>query len=291
MDDVGLQRLQDRGELPRRIARRHRVQARRSASSGTTRAPVASMTAAVVAHPRHHGDRSAPFATAARAIGRKCEAKNQSSVTTKTSRVGPGRDGLIHDGLIHGTACSTEAGGTACRTPPLTPARDEDHDGNREAGHAWAARRERLGRASPIRARPPRKRASSTSTIRAPGFTRRKSGTGFGYRDTKGAPIRDPAVLKRIRSLAIPPGLHRRVDLPPRQRPHPGDGPRRQGAQAVPLSSRLPAGAGRDQVRPHHGLRRRPAGASAPASTPTCPCAACPATRCWPPWSTFWRRR
>ncbi|WP_375409384.1 DNA topoisomerase IB [uncultured Methylobacterium sp.] len=38
-----------------------------------------------------------------------------------------------------------------------------------------------------------------------PGFTRRRSGTGFGYRDTKGAPIRDPAVIKRIRSLAIPP--------------------------------------------------------------------------------------
>ena len=29
-----------------------------------------------------------PFAIAARAIGRKCEAKNQSSVTMKTSRVG-----------------------------------------------------------------------------------------------------------------------------------------------------------------------------------------------------------
>ena len=38
-----------------------------------------------------------------------------------------------------------------------------------------------------------------------PGFTRRRSGTGFGFRDTKGVPIRDPAVIKRIRSLAIPP--------------------------------------------------------------------------------------
>jgi DNA topoisomerase-1 len=38
-----------------------------------------------------------------------------------------------------------------------------------------------------------------------PGLTRRKSGTGFSYRDAKGAPVRDPATLARIRSLAIPP--------------------------------------------------------------------------------------
>ncbi|GJE17877.1 DNA topoisomerase IB [Methylobacterium marchantiae] len=38
-----------------------------------------------------------------------------------------------------------------------------------------------------------------------PGLTRRKSGTGFSYRDPKGAPVRDPKVLRRIRSLAIPP--------------------------------------------------------------------------------------
>ncbi|WP_018045565.1 DNA topoisomerase IB [Methylobacterium sp. 88A] len=38
-----------------------------------------------------------------------------------------------------------------------------------------------------------------------PGLTRRKSGTGFSYRDAKGKPVRDPKILKRIRSLAIPP--------------------------------------------------------------------------------------
>ncbi|GJD94170.1 DNA topoisomerase IB [Methylobacterium iners] len=38
-----------------------------------------------------------------------------------------------------------------------------------------------------------------------PGLTRRKSGTGFSYRDAKGEPVRDPATLARIRSLAIPP--------------------------------------------------------------------------------------
>lgn len=38
-----------------------------------------------------------------------------------------------------------------------------------------------------------------------PGLSRRKSGTGFSYRDAKGRPVRDPAVLARIRALAIPP--------------------------------------------------------------------------------------
>jgi DNA topoisomerase IB len=38
-----------------------------------------------------------------------------------------------------------------------------------------------------------------------PGLTRRRSGTGFRYLDAKGAPVRDKAVLARIRSLAIPP--------------------------------------------------------------------------------------
>jgi len=38
-----------------------------------------------------------------------------------------------------------------------------------------------------------------------PGITRRRSGTGFTYRDPDGRTIRDPAVLRRIKSLAIPP--------------------------------------------------------------------------------------
>ncbi|WP_311276522.1 DNA topoisomerase IB [Methylobacterium sp. WCS2018Hpa-22] len=38
-----------------------------------------------------------------------------------------------------------------------------------------------------------------------PGLTRRRSGTGFSYRDAKGKPVRDPKILKRIRSLAVPP--------------------------------------------------------------------------------------
>jgi DNA topoisomerase-1 len=39
----------------------------------------------------------------------------------------------------------------------------------------------------------------------APGFTRKKVGTGFGYRDTDGKVIRDPEVIERIRSIGIPP--------------------------------------------------------------------------------------
>jgi len=38
-----------------------------------------------------------------------------------------------------------------------------------------------------------------------PGITRRRSGTGFAYRDARGQPVKDKAVLARIRSLAIPP--------------------------------------------------------------------------------------
>lgn len=38
-----------------------------------------------------------------------------------------------------------------------------------------------------------------------PGLSRRRSGTGFRYLDKDGQPVRDPKVLDRIRSLAIPP--------------------------------------------------------------------------------------
>ncbi len=38
-----------------------------------------------------------------------------------------------------------------------------------------------------------------------PGLTRKRSGTGFRYLDAKGAPIRDKAILARIKALAIPP--------------------------------------------------------------------------------------
>ncbi len=38
-----------------------------------------------------------------------------------------------------------------------------------------------------------------------PGFSRRRAGKGFSYRDIEGRPIRDPDVLARIRKLAIPP--------------------------------------------------------------------------------------
>jgi DNA topoisomerase-1 len=38
-----------------------------------------------------------------------------------------------------------------------------------------------------------------------PGFTRRRAGRGFAYRDTDGRPIRDPETLERIRAIVIPP--------------------------------------------------------------------------------------
>jgi DNA topoisomerase-1 len=38
-----------------------------------------------------------------------------------------------------------------------------------------------------------------------PGFSRRRSGKGFSYRDPQGRAIRDPLIIRWIRSLAIPP--------------------------------------------------------------------------------------
>src|SRR5436190_1251641 len=38
-----------------------------------------------------------------------------------------------------------------------------------------------------------------------PGIRRRRSGTGFSYRTPEGEPVRDKAVLARIRKLAVPP--------------------------------------------------------------------------------------
>ena len=43
------------------------------------------------------------------------------------------------------------------------------------------------------------------STDARPGITRRRSGTGFSYRDADGTTIRDPEQLAQIRKLAIPP--------------------------------------------------------------------------------------
>ena len=43
------------------------------------------------------------------------------------------------------------------------------------------------------------------STDADPGYTRRRCGRGFSYRDTRGLTIRDRATVDRIRSLAIPP--------------------------------------------------------------------------------------
>ncbi|MBE7249065.1 MAG: DNA topoisomerase IB, partial [Actinomycetospora chiangmaiensis] len=38
-----------------------------------------------------------------------------------------------------------------------------------------------------------------------PGLTRKRTGTGFRYLDARGTPVRDKAVLTRIKALAIPP--------------------------------------------------------------------------------------
>ena len=44
-----------------------------------------------------------------------------------------------------------------------------------------------------------------TSSCDRPGFTRVRCGRGFRYRDERGAPLKDPEHLARIRALVIPP--------------------------------------------------------------------------------------
>src|ERR1041385_7362514 len=46
-------------------------------------------------------------------------------------------------------------------------------------------------------------------TDRDPGITRRRSGAGFTYLHPSGRPIRDAAILDRIRGLVIPPAWTR----------------------------------------------------------------------------------
>ena len=43
------------------------------------------------------------------------------------------------------------------------------------------------------------------SNCEHPGYTRRRWGKGFSYRGLAGEVLRDPAELRRIRGLAIPP--------------------------------------------------------------------------------------
>jgi DNA topoisomerase IB len=43
------------------------------------------------------------------------------------------------------------------------------------------------------------------SDLRKPGYTRRRAGKGFSYRDVDGSPLHDPEALERIRALVIPP--------------------------------------------------------------------------------------
>ena len=62
-----------------------------------------------------------------------------------------------------------------------------------------------------------------------------------------------------LRRAGDPSGLDRGVDLPLRQRSHPGHRTRSSRAQAVPLSPALARGARSLEVRPHDRVRSRPA--------------------------------
>src|SRR3954447_9489277 len=86
---------------------------RRSASSGITFAPVASI-AVRCSRTRAITATSRPSSRAARAMGKKCEAKNQSSVTMKASRL-PASGGAAGRELSEAEAKSAGGGGFLLR--------------------------------------------------------------------------------------------------------------------------------------------------------------------------------
>ena len=57
------------------------------------------------------------------------------------------------------------------------------------------------------------------SDLRKPGYTRRRAGKGFSYRDVDGSALTDPETLDRIRALVIPPAW-RDVWISPDPRGH-----------------------------------------------------------------------
>ena len=92
----------------------------------------------------------------------------------------------------------------------------------------------------------------------APGIRRRKSGKGFTYTEA-GRRASRPTRRRwsASASLAIPPAWTDVWICAEGQRPYPGDRPRRQGPQAVPLPSGFPRGAREHEVRAHARLRAR----------------------------------
>ncbi len=53
------------------------------------------------------------------------------------------------------------------------------------------------------------------------GYSRRRCGRGFAYLDAAGKPVRDPATVRRLRSLVVPPAWTRSGTASTRG-PHPG---------------------------------------------------------------------
>ena len=127
---------------------------------------------------------------------------------------------------------------------------------------------------------------------RRPGITEARPGKAFRYLDAEGRPIRDEETLAADQEPGHPAGLDRRLDLALAAGPHPGDRPRRQGAQAISLPPPLAHRARREQVRSDDRLRPRPCRGSAsdlerdlalpgPAAR----------ARCSPPSCACWRSR
>ena len=96
----------------------------------------------------------------------------------------------------------------------------------------------------------------------APGYTRKRTGTTFGYYDKDGERITDAAVIQRIKSIGIPPA-YESVD------PRPMAISKRPGSVRVAASNtattRNGASCARKQVRAHHAVRGCAAGVAQPS--------------------------
>src|ERR1700759_2301937 len=81
-----------------------------------------------------------------------------------------------------------------------------------------------------------------------PGFTRRRTGTSFSYWDKDGKRIASKDIVRRIKSIGIPPA-YERVWICPIANGHiQATGPRCPRSQAVSLSSQMARASRPDQI-------------------------------------------
>ena len=147
---------------------------------------------------------------------------------------------------------------------PALPGRRRPGRGHRRAplpGRGGAARPPTT---SPTSATPPSRVMARIRRVdcSGPGIRRRRRGRSFSYEEPTGEPVERPRGAGPHPGAGDPAGLEGRVDLPHPHRPPPGGRDRRRRPPPVPLPRGLADPARGGQVRPHAGVRPRPARAA-----------------------------